>query len=343
MFQNAAIDVAIGLALMYLLLSLTCTIVNEYIASKLDLRSKSLGVGLEALLDDPDVRKAFYGHGIIAGTRTALMTAGSMSFVRSLRFDRSTAAPRAAAAGAPPSGKPHPSYVSTNAFVAALLGSLTDGKTAAGPSIPTLADLESAILKLPPSNLRDALVTNLTVAQGDFDKFRRGVATWFDDSMERLSGAYRRHLKFISIAVGCVLASLLNADTFVVSRALWSDSALRAQMVQVADSTLKAGRPTDSATGQSPKALSADDIKRQLVDTDSALRPLPIGWSFHGDASLAALEQNITSKSLSYWPLKLLGLFATGLALSFGAPFWFDALSKFMNVRAAGAKPERQT
>ena len=35
--------------------------------------------------------------------------------------------------------------------------------------------------------------------------------------------------------------------------------------------------------------------------------------------------------------------FATGLALSFGAPFWFDALSKFMNLRAAGAKPERQT
>jgi hypothetical protein len=33
----------------------------------------------------------------------------------------------------------------------------------------------------------------------------------------------------------------------------------------------------------------------------------------------------------------------TGLALSFGAPFWFDTLSKFMNVRAAGVKPERQT
>ena len=44
MIQNAAIDVAIALALMYLLLSLTCTVVNEFIASKMNLRAKSLAV-----------------------------------------------------------------------------------------------------------------------------------------------------------------------------------------------------------------------------------------------------------------------------------------------------------
>ena len=40
---------------------------------------------------------------------------------------------------------------------------------------------------------------------------------------------------------------------------------------------------------------------------------------------------------------KIFGLFATGLALSLGAPFWFDTLSKFANIRAAGVKPERAT
>jgi hypothetical protein len=35
-------------------------------------------------------------------------------------------------------------------------------------------------------------------------------------------------------------------------------------------------------------------------------------------------------------------LFATGLALSIGAPFWFDTLSKFVNIRSAGTKPERK-
>ena len=132
----------------------------------------------------------------------------------------------------------------------------------------------------------------------------------------------------------------MNADTFAVSRALWSDGALRAQMVQVADSTVKAGLP---ATGQTPRTPTADEVKKSLDDVNTTLRPLPIGWSFQGNASLAQIERNIESKPLFYWPLKLLGLFATGLALSFGAPFWFDALSKFMNLRAAGAKPARQT
>jgi hypothetical protein len=32
----------------------------------------------------------------------------------------------------------------------------------------------------------------------------------------------------------------------------------------------------------------------------------------------------------------------TGLALSLGAPFWFDTLQKFMNVRGAGKKPDEE-
>jgi hypothetical protein len=355
--QNAAIDVAIALALMYLLLSLTCTVVNEYIASRLNLRAKSLAVALQALLDDPRVLSAFYDHGAIAGTRMAVTTAGSLSLVRSLRLGPSTATPsapaagtaaptaaasatRAPAAGGGPSGDTHPSYLAANTFVLALLGSLIVEKAGDLQSIPKFDDFEAAIKKLPPSNLRDALVTNLTVAQGDLEKFRRGLATWFDDSMDRLSGAYRRHLKVISFVVGCLLAIALNADSFAVGRALWSDSTLRAQMVQVAESTVKA--PTDSGTGQT-QPPTADEITRRLAEADTQLRPLPIGWSLRANGSLDKLEHNIGSKPLSYWPLKLLGLFATGLALSFGAPFWFDALSKFMSVRAAGAKPARQT
>jgi hypothetical protein len=330
---------------MYLLLSLTCTVINEYVASKLNLRSKSLGVGIQALLDDENVRKSFYQHGLIAGTRKTLTTASNMSLVRSLRFDQApgtNAAPDAVGTPAAP-GAVHPSYFSTNTFVLALLGSLTGGKTAADQAIPSLDDVSAAIKKLPASNLRDALVANLTVAQGDFQKFREGIATWFDDSMDRLSGAYKRHLKLISIAIGCLVATAVNADTFVVSQVLWSDSALRAQMVQVAESTVKAGLPADSGASQSSKAPTADEIGSKLTQVNRTLRPLPIGWSFHANGSLAALTHNIESKPLSYWPLKLLGLFATGLALSFGAPFWFDALSKFMNIRAAGVKPTRQT
>ena len=47
MFQNAAIDVAIALMLMYLMLGLLCTVINECIATKLKIRAKSLASALE--------------------------------------------------------------------------------------------------------------------------------------------------------------------------------------------------------------------------------------------------------------------------------------------------------
>src|SRR5690606_22276134 len=38
--------------------------------------------------------------------------------------------------------------------------------------------------------------------------------------------------------------------------------------------------------------------------------------------------------------LSLLGCFVTALAISLGAPFWFDLLSLFMRLRGTGKKPE---
>jgi hypothetical protein len=349
MFQNAAIDVAIALALMYLLLSLACTVINEYIATKLNLRSKSLEVALQAILDDPGLRRAFYAHGLVAGTKNAVAKAADLM----PQSDPLAQIPPPAAAPAPtvPPGPPaqpvaaappappaapaplstHPSYVSTETFVLALVGSLSAGRLAQGGPIPVFADVQTAIQNLPPSKIKDTLVTNLTVAEGDFQRFRTSVATWFDDSMDRLTGAYKRNLKFISIVVGCVVAVILNADTFEVGRKLWSDGALRAQMVQVADATLK------NNAAQKPPVPGADkayeDVTKSLQVANENLRPLPIGWS----------RKKADDLTLSSWLLKIVGLFVTALALSLGAPFWFDTLSQFMNIRATGVKPERQT
>jgi hypothetical protein len=39
------------------------------------------------------------------------------------------------------------------------------------------------------------------------------------------------------------------------------------------------------------------------------------------------------------FPLKLAGWAITGFAVSFGAPFWFEALSKLGSLRTAGTRP----
>jgi hypothetical protein len=325
MFQNAALDIAIGLVLMYLMLSLTCTVINEYIATKLNLRARSLATGLQELLDDPAVRTAFYNHGLVAGTGNALTKARALPMVEGSDAAPPAAAP-AASSGPPPTAT-HPSYLSTETFVLALVGSLTASRVVAGRPIPVFADVQAAIQDLPPSRIKDALVTSLIVAQGDFDQFRRNIARWFDDSMDRLSGAYRRHLKLISIIVGCAIAIAVNADTFQVGHALWSDGTLRSQMVQVAQGQVQppAGAPAGTSS-------SVDAITQAFKAADDQLRPLPVGWPLK--------PENRTIRS---WSVKAAGWFVTGLALSLGAPFWFDTLSKFMNMRSTGAKPQRQS
>jgi hypothetical protein len=53
---------------------------------------------------------------------------------------------------------------------------------------------------------------------------------------------------------------------------------------------------------------------------------LPIGWS-----EFPKRDQ---------WLTMALGWLITAFAVSLGAPFWFDLLNKFVNVRASGKAPE---
>jgi hypothetical protein len=340
MIQNAALDVAIGLALMYLMLSLLCTIINEYIASKLGLRAASLAAGLQEILDDPRIRQKFYGHGLIAGPINAVATSDNLlvplikklgnlqGAVRAAVATRVPVAPAAVpAAGleAPPP-KDHPSYISSTNFALALLGSLNTDQP-----VPGFADVQTAVAAMNPSHLRSALLSALADAQGDLDKLRKNVATWFDDSMERLSGAYKRHLKLISVVIGIVVAIAFNADSFRVTTALWTDPDLRAQVVATATETAKQGIDTTAGKIDEQKLEDA-------VASTGKLRSLPIGWTCGKDVWLVpCIWQSLPTLTLS----QILGWLLTAAALSLGAPFWFDLLSKLINIRGAGVKPER--
>jgi hypothetical protein len=374
MFQNAAIDIAIGLILMYLVLSLLCTVINEFIATKLNLRSRNLAAGLRELLDDPVVRNAFYDHGLMSGMKKALESGGRI-------MSRSAPAPapaapappttttglpivedapvvvsaRAIAAGpkattsdlATPAAAPvadtqlgdHPSYLSASTFALALVGALTGTRLAEGQATPTFIDVQGSIERLPPSKIKSALQASLVTAQGNFDDFRKSVTTWFDDSMERLSGAYKRHLKLISIVVGCAVAVAMNADTFAAGHALWSDGNLRARMVQTGEVAVKSGLP------EGKSARTPEEIANAYKETDQKLRPMPIGWPIREwpcDRLSKVLGPAKAARWIWFVITTLAGWFVTGLALSLGAPFWFDLLSKFVNIRGSGVKPNRQ-
>ena len=62
MFDSPVVDVALGLILFFLILSLVCSAVQEWIASAVGLRSRNLRKGIENLIG-ADIAKSLYDHG----------------------------------------------------------------------------------------------------------------------------------------------------------------------------------------------------------------------------------------------------------------------------------------
>lgn len=301
--SNAVIDVAIGLVLMYLVLSIVCTVANEFGATVLRLRARTLETSLRQIIDVPTLQTDFYDHGLIDGATAAN------------------------------SGR-HFSYVSGQTFASALIGSLDPTKP-----LPRFADIEDAIRHLPDSNIRDNLLTHVTAAQGNLQNLRDNVASWFDHAMDRVSGIYKRRLKWISLGLGFAIAFAINADSLKVGVSLWHVGALREQLAQSASTIVAAG---SQSAAQPKSSTSLPDVLGNLRQAEQEIRPLPLGWNFPYQISHGTGWQ-----TAGFWTwkiiLKLLGIVMTAAAIALGAPFWFDLLSKFMNLRGTGPKPPSTT
>jgi hypothetical protein len=316
MGTNGALDIAIALILLYLILSMIVTVANEQIATALDLRAATLKTALNQLLDDPTLKADFKDHGLIAGLNAAVATEKSSAPFRLL-----VALCRRIMFFGKSDDAPHVSYLSGKTFALAVLGSLDPTKP-----ITSFDDVQKAIQYMPDSNIRDALLAQLTTANGDIDKLRDNVAAWFDSSMDRVSGVYKRYLKRISFGVGLLLVLIVNADTVKVSKSLWNDAALRAGMVERAGA-LVSDHANASDTDQ--------DTIQKIKTYETELRPLPLGWS------LSTLPSGDTSKVALVVLSKIVGLLLSAFAISLGAPFWFDLLGMFVQIRGTGQKPAK--
>lgn len=310
MSGNSFIDVAIGLVLMYLVLSVICTAVNEALATALNWRAKTLSVGIKALVDDPKVHSLLFDHGILAGPSAVAGASGATGIVgRFLRWVR----------------EPGPSYIDPKNFAAALLDCLDPAKPITG-----VAEVKQAAQNLQASsNIKDVLLTITTRAGDDITKARDDVAHWFDSAMDRLSGVYKRKLALWGFLVAAVLTVLINADSVTVARALWLDPGLRGQIAVVATKAAENLQPPKDA----PIGESLRRAQSNLQNLES-VRAFPLGWN----ESDARLDKNWYC-SFAGWCMKVLGLLITAFALTLGAPFWFDALSTFVRLRGSGEPP----
>ena len=298
------LDVVIGLVFVYLSLSLICSGINEWIARHLDSRATNLWNWLEAFIKD-DQLTAFKDHVLIKGlTQPADQFKSKTGTALLNRYVDWLSAP----------GK-KPSYISPHTFALVLFDIINSGK----PNDPNqpLASLKANVNTLPESDMRKTLLALIDDSGNNIEKVRQNIEGWFNDSMERLSGWYKRRTQVVIFALAIGVSIAMNVDSIRLANSLYRDATLRAATVAAAQNAVA---QQNNTTG--------DQAKQTLEQLN-----LPIGWA---DPQIPAVDDPLG------WLFKVVGLLLTAFAVSQGAPFWFDTLNRLVNIRSTGDPPSTE-
>lgn len=193
-----------------------------------------------------------------------------------------------------------------------------------------------ATMDIIPESLKDSLYLlaqraekSSSDTQQQLQQFKLEIETWFDRSMERASGVYKRNSRGFAILLGTAIAIGANADTIHIINRLSKDSMLRSTVNLYAQELVEKNAQT--------KLDNLTSLTKIQNDVDRALDKvaLPLGWSEPNRLEINAQKQVL-------WPAlatRMFGWILSGVAISMGAGFWFELLNKFINIRNAGKKP----
>jgi len=174
----------------------------------------------------------------------------------------------------------------------------------------------------------DALTTQLRALDGASDNDLPGVSSlekWFNESMDRVSGWYKRRAQWLTLVLAAILTIALNVSALRIAEQLSAEPTVRAAVVAKAEAASEEGGD-EGAEG----LKQAGENVESAVD-DLAALDLPIFWI--GEAVPEGGDEFLATA---------FGWLITILAISLGAPFWFDALGKLSNLRMAGKKPKEK-
>jgi hypothetical protein len=111
------------------------------------------------------------------------------------------------------------------------------------------------------------------VTQGGYEvqKLHDSVEVWFNNGMDRVSGAYKRHTQTMLFAIGLVVAVAVNADTLDLWRRLSTDKALREGLAANAANTFQviAKARADSGAAAGAGGVLANGMKTVPFDSAS--------------------------------------------------------------------------
>jgi hypothetical protein len=331
---SSILELALGLAFIYLSFSLICSTLDEFVMGWLKKkRAQELRAGLVRMLG-ADLTSKLYAHPSI---KTLAEASGD------------------AVKG--------PSYISSAVFAQALLGVLS---TDPNNPVTPLSDQER--LQALRGNLagggKDASIKQLvaeslgTAAEAEqLKSVQTRLETWFDDAMERLSGLYKRHAQMRLLGWAFLVVVAFNVDSLYIVTTLWEHPAVLAAVVAEAEQLVQdpseasgdqsppcpSPTPDDASSGENSASVVLECVSDGVKGVEDLGIPLGWGdgwWNWNSPENLADPRLPHDCGEVL---LKIVGLLVSIFALTQGAPFWFQVLNKFVNLRASGPPPAQSS
>lgn len=330
---SGVLEAIIGLVFIYFLVSVLCSGLNEAIAQETGRRGRFLREGLINIVRDRWLFLRLINHPLVS------------SMYRDVP------------------GKPRtPSYIPPSSLVNALLDiivlkarQIDPARAATAGSMLTFDEVRAAAFTCKQGGFQvaDAILPLLDAAQGNLDVARKNLEAWYTGGMDRVSGWYKLHTRRVLLVVGLLVAVVFNVDTLSIVTQLSRSAELRKSLADAATQVVETKRfnGVELQVNEGDIKIAQDDLKKfasgiiayekqGLPIGHSCLSPAEVGTDSRLRAVIGRCWLNIRATAAGDWLVKVLGWLVTGLAVSLGAPFWFDLLNRLVDLRGAGKRPD---
>jgi hypothetical protein len=311
------VSFAVSMIFLFLMFSAACSAIQEIVANALRWRAKTLEKGLAGLFLSDEFKEGLYKTPLIEGLCSP-NTLGALTR--------------------------KPSYIPSATLAMAVLH-LAQEKNM------NLTGVAGALTTTDPLAKTESLLRTILRGSTTFEEQKAKLEDWYNDSMDRVSGWYKRKSHMTLWIIGIVICLAFNADSIALGNAFWNDPTLRAAINEAATDYVK----------NAPSTEEPKDSFVRLNKVRQQMTTIPLGWckvssttdlqgfcwpNLAGSTRVKTLvdvplgDPRRVVGGVSEWLLwKLVGIALTALAISQGAPFWFDLLQKIVNLRLGGNPP----
>jgi hypothetical protein len=166
-----------------------------------------------------------------------------------------------------------------------------------------------------PADLQTRLAAIIAETGSAVAGLRAGIEDWYARHMAAASEWYRKQTRYFLFAAGLSFAALGNIDAIHATTTLYRDKEARESTVAIAEQVGAVTCADDTPT-TAPPTIDLDCVRDEIGGSIS----LPVGWD-DVDGGAGA------------WTSRVVGWLLVALAVTLGAPFWFDLLRRGLDFR----------